>query len=55
MHPEDVGRIQAVVDDCKTGHISDFHNEFRVIVREKIRYMESRGEVNYDTAGKPTG
>ena len=54
MHPEDVGRIHAVVDDCKTGHISDFHNEFRVIVREKIRYMESRGEVNYDTAGKPT-
>ena len=54
MYPEDADRVQAVIDDCRTGHISNFHNEFRVIVQEKIRYMESRGQVNHDTAGKPT-
>src|SRR5215467_11647419 len=54
IHPEDVDRIQAVIDDCRTGHISNFHNEFRVVVRKEIRYMESRGQVSHDTAGKPS-
>jgi PAS domain S-box-containing protein len=53
IHPEDLDRIRAVIDDCRTGHISDFQNEFRAIVREGIRYMESRGQVTYDTAGRP--
>jgi PAS domain S-box-containing protein len=54
IHPADVDRIHAVIDNCQTGQISDFQNGFRAIVRERIRYMESRGQVTCDTAGRPT-
>jgi PAS domain S-box-containing protein len=53
IHPEDVDRIRADIDDCRTGRISSIQNDFRAILPEGIRHMECRGQVTRNKVGRP--
>jgi PAS domain S-box-containing protein len=52
IHPDDVDRVRADVDDCRNERISSFRHEFRLMLPQGVRYMEGRGQVDYDATGK---
>jgi two-component system cell cycle sensor histidine kinase/response regulator CckA len=53
IHPEDVDRISADIDNCRRNHVSDLLNTFRTILPDGVHYMECRGQVVYDKSGRP--
>ena len=53
LHPEDRDRVQQIIDDAiHSGE--DFDSEYRLILPDGVvRWMSTRGNVQFDSAGKP--
>ena len=53
VHPEDRDRVQQILDDAIHSG-KDFDSEYRLILPDGIvRWMSTRGNVQFDSAGKP--
>lgn len=52
VHPDDIGRIERVIEAAKKAHV-DFENDFRVVLPGgRVRYITGRGRFLYDETGE---
>src|SRR4029453_9908023 len=54
VHPEDRSRIQQAINDAVRDG-KDYESEYRLVLPDGIvRWMSTRGSINFDSAGKPS-
>ena len=54
VHPEDRSRIQQTINDALCDG-KDYESEYRLVLPDGIvRWMSTRGSIQFDTAGKPS-
>jgi PAS domain S-box-containing protein len=53
VHPDDLPRLDAIARRAIANRDSEVVQEFRILRHGKVRWIESRGLISYDAAGKP--
>jgi PAS domain S-box-containing protein len=53
VHPDDRARVRGAIEDAVHGRTSEIRMEFRIVRPDGVRWIERRGRVYTDAAGKP--
>jgi hypothetical protein len=53
IHPDDRSRVRGAIEDAFYGRSTEVRLEFRVVRSDGVRWIERRGRVYKDAAGRP--